>query len=175
MSAYKLVFTGPPGAGKTTAIAAISDRPPVVTEVRNSDPGLAKESTTVGMDFGEIDLGDGERVSLFGTPGQQRFDFMWRVLARNALGIVFLADNAAPDPIGQLRSYLRAFSVGSEPVAIAVGVGRSESHPLPSLGDYGEALAQLGLVCPVLAVDVRRRDDVLLLVDAVLGQLEAQL
>lgn len=173
MSDYKIVFTGPPGAGKTTAIAAISDRAPVVTEVRNSDPGLNKELTTVGMDFGEIDLGDGERVRLFGTPGQERFDFMWRVLARNALGIVLLADNSAPDPIGRLLSYFEAFSTGSSPMAFAVGVGRTERHPLPSLDDYSAALARQGLVCPVLAVDVRRRDDVLSLVDAVLTQVEA--
>jgi signal recognition particle receptor subunit beta len=175
MSEYKIVFTGAPGAGKTTAIGAISDTPPIVTEVKNSDPRLRKEMTTVGMDFGEIDLGQGERVRLFGTPGQERFDFMWRVLARNALGIIFLADNSSVDPVGTLMSYVKAFHVHSKSAALAVGVGRTETHPSPAPDDYVAALATLGVVCPVLAIDVRSKDDVLMLVDAVLTQREASL
>src|SRR5207244_2145977 len=68
----KIVFTGTPGAGKTTAIGALSDTPPVVTDVRNTDASLGKENTTVGLDFGQVDLGDGQFVRLFGTPGQLR-------------------------------------------------------------------------------------------------------
>ena len=58
----KIVFTGTPGAGKTTAIAAISDTPPVVTDVPNRDPSLAKARTTVGMDYGEVVIADLVRV-----------------------------------------------------------------------------------------------------------------
>lgn len=76
MRDVKIVFTGTPGAGKTTAIAALSDRPPVVTDVRNTDPRLGKERTTVGLDFGQFGIPGGQTVRLFGTPGQLRFEFM---------------------------------------------------------------------------------------------------
>ena len=64
MSDLKIIFTGPPGAGKTTAITAMSDRAPVVTDVRNTDATLGKEMTTVGLDFGQVSLGDGQFVRL---------------------------------------------------------------------------------------------------------------
>lgn len=172
---HKIVFTGAPGAGKTTAIAAVSDTPPVVTDVRNNDAHLAKEHTTVGLDYGELQLGNGERVHLFGTPGQARFDFLWRILANNALGLVILVDNSRPDPLADLSLYLDAFAADLGRVACAVGVGRTESHPSPALDDYCDAMAQRELVFPVLPVDVRQREDVLLLLDTVLAQVEARL
>src|SRR5262249_3830359 len=98
----KIVFTGPPNAGKTTAIGALRDVPPIVTDVSNHDAGLAKMRTTVGMDYGLVSLGDGEQVRLFGTPGQSRFDFMWRILVRNAIGIAILIDNSQPEALAQL-------------------------------------------------------------------------
>ena len=88
MSEYKIVFTGTVGAGKTTAIAAISESRPVVTDVPNTDGSVAKQLTTVGLDFGMVTLEGGQRLRLFGTPGQARFDFLWAILARNALGLV---------------------------------------------------------------------------------------
>lgn len=175
MAEHKIVFAGSPGAGKTTAIGAISDRPPIVTDVRNSDPSLKKDFTTVGMDYGEFDLGDGERVRLFGTPGQARFDFLWSILATQALGLVILIDNSRPDPLQDLGLYLDGFRHLLPEVACTVGIGRTESHPSPSLDRFGDVLAARGLLCPVLPVDVRRRDDVLLLIDTVLAQAEARI
>jgi len=90
MKDFKIVFTGTPGAGKTTAIAALSDTPPVSTEVQNTDVRLHKARTTVGLDFGQVDLGDGQCVRLFGTPGQVRFEFMWRIVATDAPSSKFL-------------------------------------------------------------------------------------
>jgi signal recognition particle receptor subunit beta len=171
---YKIVFTGPPGAGKTTAIGAISDSPPVLTDVANNDPTLGKESTTVGLDYGEVIVSDTERVRLFGTPGQERFEFMWRILATNALGLIILLDNSRPDPLTELRTYLKAYEGILGEVACVVGVGRTETHSTPSPDDVADELARQGLVFPVLAVDVRRRDDVLMLVDTVLAQVEAR-
>ena len=58
------------GAGKTTAISVVSEMTPVVTDVHNSDLSVAKARTTVGLDFGQFTLGNGDRIRLFGTPGQ---------------------------------------------------------------------------------------------------------
>ena len=174
MKDHKIVFTGTPGAGKTTAIAALSDVPPVTTDVRNSDPGLAKEHTTVGFDFGQVDLGDGQMVRLFGTPGQMRFEFMWRILAKDALGLVVLIDNSRPDPLADLTTYLDAYKDVLPSMNAVIGVGRTLECPLPTLDDFTDLLNARNLVLPVLAVDVRQRDDVLMLVDVVLAQAETR-
>ena len=93
MTEYKIVFTGSMGAGKTTAIGAVSETPPIVTDVTNTDASHAKERTTVGLDFGQFTLDNGDRVRMFGTPGQSRFDFLWKILSKNAIGMIILADN----------------------------------------------------------------------------------
>lgn len=169
----KIVFTGTPGAGKTTAITALSDIPPVTTDVANTDASLAKVTTTVGLDYGHVDIDDGVRVRLFGTPGQQRFDFMWNILVENALGLVILIDNSRPDPLADLRLYLDHFAELLPRLNCVVGVGRTLECPLPTLDEFADLLARHDLAIPTLAVDVRERDDVLLLVDAILAQAEA--
>jgi uncharacterized protein len=170
----KIVFTGPPNSGKTTAIGALSDVAPVVTDVSNHDAGLAKARTTVGMDYGVVALGEGEQVRLFGTPGQKRFDFMWRILVRNAIGIVILIDNSQPDPVAQLGEFVESLAEELAVSSCVVGVGRLEHHPSPGLDDFADLLAARGFVFPVVAVDVRQRDDVLMLVELLLAQTEAR-
>jgi len=174
MRDLKIVFTGTPGAGKTTAIAALSDRPPVVTDVRNTDASLGKAQTTVGLDFGQFDLGDGQCVRLFGTPGQLRFEFMWRIIATDALGLVILVDNSRPDPLDDFAIYLDAYKDLLPTMNCVVGIGRTLECPLPTVDHYGDMLDARGLVLPVLPVDVRLREDVLMLVDAVLAQAETR-
>jgi len=172
MPPHKIVFTGPPGVGKTTAIAMLSDIPPVVTDVPNTDPALRKEHTTVGLDFGQVDLADGQCVRLFGTPGQLRFEFMWQIIATDALGLVILIDNSRPDPLDDLATCLDAYQHLLPTMNCAVGIGRIPDCPQPSVDRFSELLAARGLVFPVLPVDVRRREDVLALVDTVLIQAE---
>lgn len=174
MKDLKIVFTGPPGAGKTTAIGAVSDRPPVVTDVRNTDITLAKERTTVGLDFGQVDLGDEQYVRLFGTPGQQRFEFLWRILAADALGLVILIDNSKPDPLADFALYLDAYGSLLHSMNCVAGIGRTLECPLPTVDAFSDLLAERGFVFPVVPVDVRQRDDVLMLLDIVLSQAEAR-
>jgi signal recognition particle receptor subunit beta len=88
MSQYKIIFTGPVGVGKTTAIQSISDVPPIKTDAAAGDMTKARKSeTTVAMDYGIMHLDDGEKIHLYGTPGQERFDFMWDILSVGGLGL----------------------------------------------------------------------------------------
>ena len=170
---YKLVFAGTMGAGKTTAIAAISEIPPVKTDVANTDMAtFAKATTTAAMDYGEVTLAGGDKLRLYGTPGQARFDFMWKILADGALGVILLVDNSRPDPIADLRTYLDAFRDTVAGSRAVVGIGRTDTHPLPALDAYHEAAAACGLTVPMLSVDVRQRDDVLLLLNVLFTQIE---
>jgi signal recognition particle receptor subunit beta len=170
-SPLKLIFAGPPGAGKTTAIAAISDFPPVNTDVAATDEvSDIKEATTVAMDYGEITLSDGQVVFLYGTPGQERFDFMWKILSANSLGLILLIDNTRKDPLTDLAVYVDNFRELIDSAAGVVGITRSERGP--ALGDYFELLARKGCAMPVLEVDAREKSDVLRLLDAFLAVLE---
>lgn len=169
----KILFAGSMGAGKTTSIAALSEVPPLVTEAVNNDRAtFDKDTTTVALDYGEFTLDDGVKVQLIGTPGQVRFDFMWRVLSRGALGVVLLVDNSRHDPLADLRAYLRHFDAFADTGRMVVGVGRTDAHPLPGIDDYCDVLTAAGLVLPVLSVDVRRREDVLMVLNALMSQLE---
>ncbi|MDP2034236.1 MAG: ATP/GTP-binding protein [Polaromonas sp.] len=175
MKEYKILFTGTMGAGKTTAISSISEIAPVVTDVANSDAALAKARTTVGLDFGQITLDNGDRIRLFGTPGQTRFDFLWKILVRNALGLIILIDNSRPQPLADLAVYLDGFAEELLTLPCAIGIGRMDAHPTPDLDAYADMLAARNFTFPLLAVDVRQRDDVALLIDTLMAQLEADL
>jgi signal recognition particle receptor subunit beta len=173
MKEYKLLITGTMGAGKTTAIRAISDTAPIVTDVVNHDSSVAKARTTVGLDYGMLSLDNGDRIRLFGTPGQARFDFLWQILARNALGLIMLIDNSRPAPLDDLTMFLDGFASQLATLPCVIGVGRTETHPNPTLEQYADVLEARGMVLPILAVDVRERADVVTLIDTLLGQIEA--
>ena len=165
----------PTGAGKTTAIAAVSEIPPISTDVRNTDALVAKAMTTAGLDYGELTLGQGEKLRLYGTPGQKRFDFMWKILSRGALGLVILVDNSRPDPLSDLDTYLAGFAPLIREAACVVALGRMDTHPEPTLDAYAAHMERQGALCPVSPVDVREPAQVVQLLELLLLQLEAKL
>lgn len=171
-SEFKIVFTGPMGVGKTTAIAAISDEAPVSTDVFNTDrEAFDKALTTAGLDYGHIALDDGTAVRLYGTPGQARFRFMWDILGLNAAGVIVLIDASQSDALVQLDHFVDAFGSGKR-TPIVIGVGRLDQAGAPPLDAFSQRLETRGLTLPVFGVDVRRRPDVLLLVDTLLCLIE---
>lgn len=173
MSELKFIFTGTPGAGKTTAIAAISEFPPVSTDMLATDElADTKEQTTVAMDFGEITLDDGEKIRLYGTPGQERFRFMWEILVDGGLGLIILVNNNRPTPFQDLAIYLDNFADFIARTGAVVGVTCTDIAPKPDIQDYLDYLESRDCPLPVFNVDVREQDDVLLLLDALMCQLE---
>lgn len=172
----KIIFAGPVGAGKTTSINAVSDIAVVGTEARASDEvALRKENTTVAMDYGILNLEDGQKVHLYGTPGQTRFGFMWEILSEGAMGFVVLIDCGRPDPLTDLDDYVGAFrdQISKCGDALVVGLTRTELNPQPGLLDrFHERLAAMNLNVPVFEVDGRQREDVKQLLLALLALMD---
>ncbi|GGO36931.1 GTP-binding protein [Deinococcus humi] len=119
----KLVVSGPVGAGKTTFVQTISETPVVATEAEASED-IGKTHTTVAFDFGTLRL-DGQDVHLYGTPGQDRFNFMWEVLCEGALGLVLLVAGDRPEDFAHARNMLD-FITSRIPVPFLVGVTRQD-------------------------------------------------
>jgi uncharacterized protein len=175
MKEHKILFTGSVGAGKTTAIGAVSEIEPLSTDVRNHDASVSKDLTTVGLDYGELTLDNGDKLRLYGTPGQARFDFMWQILARGALGVIVLVDHTKPDPLAEMAQYLQGFAELIANTGAVVAIGRFSEQSGPSLDDYAERAASMGVMCPVLTADVRVRDEVVQLLELLLTQLESRM
>lgn len=171
---YKIIVTGTMGAGKTTAIGAISDTAPITTEAANSDQvSSAKASTTVALDYGEISLEGGDRVRLYGTPGQQRFSFMWSILAKGALGLILLIDNSSHTPLEDLERFIDTFDELARDSAVVIGITHRDVASGPTMAQYCEILSARSLALPIFSIDARDRDHILLLVDALLTSIEA--
>lgn len=157
-SVYKIVFSGPVGAGKTTAIQTLSDIEVVCTEANASDQTRhLKPTTTVAMDYGLMKLPSGDRVRLYGTPGQKRFDFMWEILTENALGLVLMLNASAPDPVDDLKSYVHGFRDFIDKTSLVVGMTHTEGVGPQVRQHIAHELVRMGLPPCVLDTDARNR------------------
>jgi len=109
-TAVKIVVTGPFSAGKTTLIRTISEITVLSTEKDITDHTKSRKAeTTVAMDFGRITIDRDLVLYLFGTPGQDRFDFMWEILGEGMLGYVLLVDSSRQDSLDEAVGILEAF------------------------------------------------------------------
>lgn len=119
----KIVVSGPVGAGKTTFIRNLSVIDVIETEELSSED-IGKERTTVAFDFGILSAED-TVIHLYGTPGQDRFDFMWEVLCEGALGLILLVPGDRPRDYPHARNILE-FVTSRIPVPFIVGVTRQD-------------------------------------------------
>jgi hypothetical protein len=127
-----------------------------------------KASTTVALDYGVMNLPGGEKIHLYGTPGQERFDFMWDILTTGGIGLVLLLDNTRADPFQDARFFASKFRDFITSTSFVVGVTQMDLSPRPLLEEYHKQFESLGLKPPIFEVDGRVKSDIAMLVQALL-------
>ncbi len=175
----KVMIAGGFGVGKTTLVGSVSEVRPLRTEETLSEPGAhvdvldgveRKSTTTVAMDFGRIRISDSVVLNLFGTPGQDRFLFLWDELAHGALGAVVMADTRR---LADSFPSIDYFERRGMPFVAAINCFEgARQYPIPAM----RAALNLTPDVPLLLCDARQRSssrDVLVaLVDHAVGRLD---
>ena len=160
VTAVKLLIAGGFGVGKTTMVSSISEITPLRTEEVLTELSVGvddlkgverKTTTTVALDFGRITLSPHLVLYLFGTPGQDRFWFMWNELSQGALGAVVLADTRRLDSCFPAIDFFERRNI-----PFVIGVNRFDGAPEYTEGEVRDAL-DVDRVVPILMCDVRRR------------------
>lgn len=165
----KIAFIGSVGTGKSTMINVLSDTETVKTDVESS-VDIGKELTTVGIDYGSINLGDNQKLGLYGVPGQKRFSFIWDFAKQGLWASVLLIKNEDENSLNEMLDLIDYFEINNQSLCV-VGITHSEQ----STSDHffrkiKKVIKNKELTLPVYRVDGRNRDHTLMIMNTLIAQ-----
>ncbi|WP_313141584.1 GTP-binding protein [Stenotrophomonas sp.] len=169
---HKIVVMGPLGAGKSTLVQTLTHGKAVVTEARNTDPSVGKEYTTVAMDYGDIDLPGGDRLRLYGSPGQERFSYIWPILLAGAEGAIVLVDGSKCVNTTLAGQHLQAIAEHAPTLPVVIGITKCGRTDDPILPQWQTWLSEQAPHLPALPLDPRDMKQAITAMDLLMSQIE---
>ena len=166
-TAHQVVFVGPFGVGKTTALRTISDIPVVNTDVQSSEADATmrlggKDTTTIGLDYGEWTFPDGSRVTLLGVPGQERFEAIWDTLLPHCSAIVLWVYGDRDPQLIEASKWLNALARRKALARLAVAVTRLPANSNDkALNPYRALVERFHPFAHVITADPRQANEVM--------------
>ncbi len=157
----KLAIVGDVSAGKTQLVKSLSDISPVNSDVESS-VDIGKEMTTVGIDYGRIQLSDTDTLGIYGVPGQEKYSFIWEMVAKSLWGVVVLIRHSEPLNLQSLQKWLHFFEIAEKRIPCIIGVSHSEhleSDQIQiALTQINTVLSKASVIAPTIPVDNRSRE-----------------
>lgn len=158
----KIVFVGNVGAGKTTAVSAISEIPIIGSEAKATEQDALhrKMTTTVSLEYGVIHI-DNTKIHIYGTPGQRRFNFMTSIASKGAEGMIILIDNGHKQPLTEVDYFLQTHREFLKEHPAIIGITHYDDDNTETyLIEYHRYVRDNGFSCPVMRIDPREKDQV---------------
>lgn len=156
----KVAIIGEVGSGKTRLINTLSEITPFATEAESSID-IGKQFTTVGIDYGRINISEDATLGLYGVPGQERYSFLWEMVNTSLWGLCLLVKFGEVPNFDNINLLLKYFSPTENKTACVVGVTHGEEASKDELRalntEISSILAQHDIKAPVLNIDPRAK------------------
>lgn len=169
---YKIVFGGPLGSGKTNSIQSLTEVSMLsidaINPAKKSDPNKV---SSVNVEYAEIELDEGLIVGLYAIP-TSHLDLIGAKLCKDAVGAVILIDHSLKSAVEDLEYYVDAFKKHLS--NIVIGVTHLDEDPQQLLKKYRNWISMRSETLPLFAIDARQKDDVLILIEALIARAEQE-
>lgn len=158
MNYLKLAVVGEVGAGKTQLISTLSEIAPIKTESKSS-VDIGKDLTTVGIDYGRLEITEDIALGIYGLPGQERYSFVWETVGRSIWGLLILVKCGESVDIEAINTVIQYFSPAESQVGCIVGLTHADHFSDEIIqkqsSEIDQFLQQQGIKAPVLKLDPR--------------------
>jgi len=168
MTANNILFAGTKAVGKTTAIKIISDDKSVSEKKLTTETG---ESVTIH--YGRLKLGENDELHLYESPNHEIFSSVTKQLAETGIGLVVLVDNSGSDPLNEMMYHLEPYKNLVDQGCFVIGVTRQKENPSPNISDFHRILKEKNFNVPVFSVDTHQKNDVAMILQALLFSLDS--